>query len=212
MSNNNRKYKPQRPTAKHKVEDRNSERVRNLKKVFTPRRKIWSLLDIGCGNAEITQEIAETYKIKYVYGADVYEETKFKQPSDVSSIVYKQVVDSVIDLPDNTVDVITCYMAIHHFDDFAKMMSEMTRVLKPKGYLFFREHDVGNNNDELKKYLDGMHEKYEDHPGGPIYYWDRQDLKTELTTKYGFKHLADVDYPNHINNRQAIYHSLYFHK
>ena len=48
----------------------------------------------------------------------------------------------LIGLPDCSVDLVTCIMSMHHFRDFNQMLKEISRVLKPGGYLFIREHDV----------------------------------------------------------------------
>ena len=200
-------YKKQLPTYHKKVVQRNSERVTHLMKVLDTKKQITSLLDFGCGNAEITSEIARDYGIKTVYGVDVYPESESKH----KSIIYKQVKDNKIDIPDHSIDLVTCYMSIHHFEDFDKMMAEICRVLKPGGWLFFREHDVGKDNVDLRTFLDDMHKQYPDHPGGTINYWDRAQLKAKLQESLKFKHVKDSDYPKHIKNKQAIYHSLYLY-
>src|SRR4029078_1894385 len=63
---------PQQPTQNSRLQQRNSERVSHLVKIFRPNKPVKSLLDIGCGNAEITREIADTFNISDVHGADVY--------------------------------------------------------------------------------------------------------------------------------------------
>jgi len=204
-----KKYSQQRPTVENKTQQRNSERVRHIIKIFKPSRKVTTFLDIGCGNAEITQEIAKTFKIDEVYGADIFDEKDFKAPKSTIVVNYKQVINNKINLPDHSVDFITCNMSIHHFEDFKQMMSEICRILKPKGWLFFREHDVPLENLELKDQLNKMHEEYPDHPGGNINYWPRETLKEVLVNEYRFKHLADSDYPPTVKNKQAIYHSLF---
>ena len=198
-------FQKQQPTYYKKVAQRNSERVTHLLKVLPSSTKITTFLDFGCGNAEITKEIAATYGIKNVIGVDVYPESEFKG----DSVTYKQVKDNKIDIPNQSIELITCFMSIHHFEDFTKMMSEICRVLKPGGFLFFREHDVGKGDKKLKEFLDDKHKQYPDHPGGIINYWDRTALKTYLQTMLKFKHIKDSAYPKHMKNNQAIYHSLF---
>ena len=199
----------QSATQANKAPQRNSERVSHLLKIFRPNRKVNSILDIGCGNAEITSEIAKVFDIKQVYGADVYDKSVFQQSDKTTNVEYKQVIDNKIDIPDHSVDLITCFMSIHHFADFGQMMKEICRILKPKGWLFIREHNVTSY--ELECFLNDMHLKYPDHPGGPINYWEREDLKATLYKDYKLRHLCNSDYPARMKNTQAIYHSLFIY-
>jgi DNA-directed RNA polymerase subunit E'/Rpb7/SAM-dependent methyltransferase len=189
--------------------NRMKDRLSHLQKLYSPTGKVGGMLDVGAGNAEITYVIGDKFNVDNVYAADVYSPSEFKQPISTSNIKYLQVVDNKIALPDNSVDLITCFVSIHHFEQFDEMMKEIVRVLKPDGSLFIREHDVAPGNQKLISYLDAKHEQYDDHPGGPIFYWSRSDLNNELTQKYGFEHVGDSDYPKSSKNPQALYHSLY---
>ena len=209
----------QLPTDKRFVNKRALDRINHLRNTLNRKHgqfadvntKIGSFLDLGCGNAEITFDIAQTLHIPHVYGADVYPRNDYKQPNSESNIIYKQVIDNSIDLPDNSIDLVTCFMTIHHFENFDKMMSEICRILKPNGWFFFREHDVHHLNMDLKQFLDEKHLEYPDHPGGTINYWERCQLRNELEDKYNFKHYGDSDYPKNVKNVQAIYHSVYLY-
>lgn len=171
-----------------------------------------AFLDIGCGNAEITDEIATVYKIPNVYGADVYPIEPGRPAGKLThTFIYYQVVNNHIPLPDHSMDLITCFMSVHHFEEFQLMMQEICRLLKPNGLLFLREHDVPKNNHGLIKFLNDKHAQFPDH-SGPIHYWSRLDLRQELTTRYHFVNVSHSDYPRNIPNRQAIYHDLYMYK
>lgn len=197
----------QKPTCLKYQHKRTSERLMHLTKLLDRQHKIYTLLDIGCGNAELTIEIAKEYKVSQIYGADIYTHDKFIKADQV---IYKQVIDNQLDIKDNSVDLITCFMSIHHFVNFEAMMNEICRVMKPNGYLFIREHDVPENDIDLKLFLDRKHLEYPDHFTSEIInYWDRQKLKLCLQSKYKFKHLGDADYPTNCKNPQAIYHSIY---
>jgi ubiquinone/menaquinone biosynthesis C-methylase UbiE len=188
----------------HRLSDRLQHLLTTLQMI--PKHQIVSFLDIGCGNAEITDEIGQLLHITNVYGADVFPTLK-RDPSE-SKTQYHQVVDNQINLLDHSIDLITCFMSIHHFENFPKMMTEIGRLLKPDGLLFIREHDVPPTNGCLIQELNEKHKQFPDH-SGPINYWSRSDLHKELIDHYHFIHLADSNYPKHINNKQAIYHALY---
>ena len=210
-------------------EQRIKERLDTMTSIFKPKGKIRSSLDVGCADAVITQGIAEAYGISQVYGNDVRPATEFKQPTKFSHIVYRQTIDNTIDIPTHSVDLVTCFVVMHHFDDFDKMMTEICRILKPRGYFYFREHDVDVNDMSVETYtldgkpitttkkdfLDQMHAQWEDHcVGCPINYFSRLGLKDKLEKNYAFRHLADSDYTSKdpkipVKNPQALYHSLY---
>jgi ubiquinone/menaquinone biosynthesis C-methylase UbiE len=169
-----------------------------------------SFLDIGCGSGEITNEIARTLNgqhgcIKNAHGCDMFHVPT--HPDNTSDYTYHQVVNNHIDLPDHSMDLVTCFMSIHHFDNFQQMMVEISRILKPTGLLFIREHDVPKSDGRLIQELNDLHTKFPDH-SGPIHYWARNDLKTELI-RLVFAHITDSEYPAHIRNKQRIYHSLW---
>lgn len=201
---NKSKYKVQAPTRWNKVKKRSSDRVNHLEILLEPQNKesIGSFLDLGCGNGEVTKEIATKFKIEQIWGSDVYDSKQ--APEGVN---YLQVENNQLGLPDDSVELLTCFMTMHHFEDFDLMMQTITRVLKPGSYLFIREHDVPPGNLKLKKTLDDLHKKFPDH-AGPINYWSRDDLRKELA-KHGFRHLGDSNYPKECRNWQAIYHSLF---
>ena len=58
-------------------------------------------------------------------------------------------------MPDNCADLILCNFTLHHVKELDKMISEITRILKPDGYLIIQEHN--NINNKQKELLDYMH-------------------------------------------------------
>jgi SAM-dependent methyltransferase len=202
----------QEPTQGNKVKARQSERLTHLLKTLPLSGnpdQIVEMLDVGCGNAEITQEIGLAYQVGKIYGADVYASQDFKVTENNNKVEYSQIKNNMIGLPDASVNLVTCFMSIHHFEDFSAMMKEIKRVLRPGGWLFIREHDVASNNLVLKRDLDRRHLEYPDHPGGNINYWDRQELVRVFHDDYSFIYLNSSEYPAQVRNPQAIYHSLF---
>lgn len=192
---------------------RSSDRVQHLLNTlgYVSSQKITSCLDLGCGNGQITTEIAKILNINDVHGCDTFQiPPKFENTFTSEDPHYHQVLANHIDLPDHSIDLITCYMSIHHFENFSQMIQEIMRILKPDGLLFFREHDVPEHDNQLTKNLNELHQRFPDH-SGPIHYWSRSNLKQELIRCH-MVHVADSDYPPHINNKQAIYHSLYLYR
>lgn len=125
---------------------REDERIRILKYIFNkvfesrndPRyNTIERYLDIGCGDCNITYKIGKFLKSDEIYGADI-----LPLPDIPSGIKYLQIINNIIDLPDNSVDFVSCFVCIHHFNNIELMFKEICRVLKPGGYLYIRDHDI----------------------------------------------------------------------
>ena len=117
----------------------------------------------------------------------------------------------------NSIDLVTCYMSMHHFTDPHLLFGDIQRVLMPGGYLFIREHDVVNTlSDNLIPYLDLMHMMEFIRSGiditdniTSIYrrYWSRSELDS-LLAKFGFQAVSSQQYLARYNP-QRIYHTLY---
>lgn len=192
----------QSPTIKN-PKKRATERVSHILKTLPPDVKIISVADIGAGNAEITDEIAKRLNVSQAYAADIYSIDEFIKPSPNSIVQYVRIIDEKLPLQDNSIDLVTAFVVIHHIN-FPAMLNEIRRVLKTEGFLFIREHDV--SNDSQVKYLDEIHEKFEENSNTKIHYWSRKDL-TNFIVQNGFQKIADSDYIG--KNPQSIYHSMY---
>lgn len=93
-------------------------------------------LDIGCNRGGITRELGRIIGAKRVVGVDVVD------PKVVSGIEYHQ-IDTLgkLPLPDASVDLITANMTLHHVEHLDVLAREISRVLRPGGRLYIREHD-----------------------------------------------------------------------
>lgn len=182
---------------------RAEERVRNVKKLLSD-TEIKTFLDVGCGDATITVEVGKIYNVEKMYGCDVFPVSEFKA-IECSNFTYYQVVENKIPLEDGAIDLVSCFVSIHHFDNFPAMAREINRVIKPGGYLFIREHDCDPSNTKLVEYLDDMHKKFPDHQGD-TYYWSKVNLRKVLEEN-GYEFLGEDTYTGY--NPQQIYHSLF---
>jgi SAM-dependent methyltransferase len=60
---------------------------------------------------------------------------------------------------DSSYAVVTCLMCLHHVDDQPLMLRELFRVLKPRGMLVIREHDLDDNG--MFPVIEIMHGMYD---------------------------------------------------
>lgn len=172
----------------------------------------WHYLDVGCNTAEMTLAISKFYKFAVTCCTDVMTPAEFKKnaaPGVIkSNIVYRKVqFDYKIPFPAESMDLLTCFQAIHHFTKPVEMLESIYKVLKPNGLLYIRDHNADPKNKKLVKYLDGIHEYYGDDPS-TITYRSAVQLTKVLKTA-GFE-LIKYFYYRPINpNPQATYHAIY---
>jgi len=53
--------------------------------------------------------------------------------------------------------LITCFVTLHHVPQLNSMLLELTRILRPGGYLILREHDCKKAYSLRMKYLNFIH-------------------------------------------------------
>ena len=175
------------------------ERVYHLAKLIPRDFKCSIILDFGCGDGTITNNLKNILSEKYnisvdiVYGLDII-------PADIINFV-----PSFDQVENDSVELVTCFMTLHHLEDLSGGLSDIKRILKDDGLLFIREHDVSPKNDQLKEFLVNKHLKYND-----VYqnYYSKDELISRLES-FGFEHLADSIYTPGTSNPQHIYHSMF---
>jgi len=117
-------------------------------------------LDFGCNTGAITTEIcSQLFPGQECYGVDILPSSDV----DNKNYTYIQIDEknAMIPLSDNSVDIITSLMVLHHVDDSIKYIREISRILKPGGILILKEHDIDGELDaDGKVFLDILHGLY----------------------------------------------------
>jgi len=193
-----------------KNENRADERAKSVVEMLnkiTPPPKIIKYLDIGCGDGSITRALGKILKLQHnnIYGTDVYEQNI----TDFNYIVNNS---SKLPFPDNSFDLITCFVVLHHVADLPTLISEIYRVLKPNGLLFIREHD--STGPLFEVYLDFVHTLQQFLVNRELDFFDsyfshflsRSELNL-LLRQHNLSLLFTSFYPD--PNPQHIYHSLF---
>ncbi len=117
-------------------------------------------LDFGCNTGAITTEICRQLFVgQECYGVDIL------PVNNVTNNLYKYIqIDehlSTIPLPDNSVDIITSLMVLHHVDNPEHYIRELSRILKPGGIFILKEHNIdGQNDTDGQVFLDLLHGLY----------------------------------------------------
>lgn len=91
------------------------------------------MLDLGCYDGILTTKLANKLNTKNVYGAEISnEQIKIAKKKGIK--VKKFDLNTKFNFPDNFFDVVIANQVIEHLYNSENFLSEIFRVLKPKGY------------------------------------------------------------------------------
>jgi len=173
-------------------DDRNriATRIGQVRFLVGP-KKLESILDIGAGDGRIVQSLGESYGLpkEKIFGTEVAE---YRGPSPITWLKYA--ANGSIPLANNSTDLATIFMVLHHTDDPASIVAEVHRVVKPGGTLIVRETDAPTLNDKLfNRTMDTMfYEVFSDVPGVPLpHNYKSRDTWRNLFEEKGFEVITE---------------------
>ncbi|GAB3383354.1 class I SAM-dependent methyltransferase [Lysobacter fragariae] len=105
------------------------------------------VLDLGCGTGEITRRLAERYPQAHLTGVDILEGNLALARRDSAAFgdrIGYEVGDAfALRFPDASFDLVVCRHMSQAVPDFPAVLAEITRVLKPGGWLHLLSEDYG---------------------------------------------------------------------
>lgn len=105
------------------------------------------ILDLGCGTGEITRRLAARYPQATLLGVDILESNLMLARRDSASlgerIEYAQGDAFALEVADASIDLVVCRHMSQAVPDFPLVLAEITRVLKPGGWLHLLSEDYG---------------------------------------------------------------------
>ena len=157
----------------YKPQDLNSDiirgraRVREIKNMFYNNKIILKTnnkskyLDIGSGNGIITKVIGESFGFSFqnIYGTEISKWQEKEHENSKTAVKTSYIVGNSLPFDENTFEMVSCIMSIHHFEFKDEMIKEIYRVLKPGGLLIIREHEFDHSK-EMKDLIDLEHALY----------------------------------------------------
>lgn len=179
-----------RPEARNSFSDSSAKRIdRRVGQMKNVLRELKpdSLLDIGCGDGDITAAIQKLFQLpkEKAIGLEVFVRPDIKRSFQCMKFNGEQ-----IPLPDNSQELATLFTVIHHADAPEKLLQETFRVLKPGGSLILRDFDAPTPNLKLfNRVMDEMlYRVYTPYPDIPISgnYFGREEL-SNLLRAIGFQ-------------------------
>lgn len=111
------------------------------------------ILELGCGNAEITRDIATAGEDRTITALEVDEiaHEKNLQITDLPNVTFALAGAQAIPLYDESVDVVLMFKSLHHIPTelMAQSMQEISRVLKPGGLVYISEPVFAGDFNEI---------------------------------------------------------------
>jgi len=105
------------------------------------------ILDLGCGTGEITRRLATRYAQASLIGIDILEGNLALARRDSSAftdrISYEAGDAFALQFGDASFDLVVCRHMSQAVPEFTQVLAEITRVLKPGGWLHLLSEDYG---------------------------------------------------------------------
>lgn len=101
------------------------------------------VLELGCGAAEPTRQIAERVEVDEIVAAEIdpIQHGKNLAIEDLPGVTFKAYGAEAIDEPNDSFDIVLMFKSLHHVPKAAmdEALSEIRRVLKPGGLAYISE-------------------------------------------------------------------------
>ncbi|HEV8694836.1 MAG TPA: class I SAM-dependent methyltransferase [Lysobacter sp.] len=118
------------------------------------------ILDLGCGTGEITRRLADRYPQATLVGIDILETNLTLARRDSAAfgerIGYEQGDAFALHHGDASFDLVVCRHMSQAVPDFPLVLAEITRVLKPGGWLHLLSEDYGMLHMPVIERADGL--------------------------------------------------------
>jgi ubiquinone/menaquinone biosynthesis C-methylase UbiE len=124
------------------------------------------VLELGCGAAEKTRQIAERTDVARIVAAEVdrIQHGKNLEVTDLPKVEFRAFGAEAIDAPDSSFDIVLMFKSLHHVPHglMDAAFAEIHRVLKPGGLAYISEPvfegefneviRIFNDEEEVRKY------------------------------------------------------------
>jgi len=172
---------------------------RNIKKLGDN----MTYLDIGCGDGRKTNKFGQVFKIKKenINGTDIKTWGPYEAKKDLPFNFKYIMKNEKLDYADESFDIITCILTLHHIENINNMLSEIYRILKKNGTFILIEHDGLSYNDQLiidiqHSIFAFLYDNNKNYIKEPYYscYLNNMEFEYILTKNFNFKLLYFDNY------------------
>lgn len=109
-------------------------------------KKVKSILDVGTGGGDFIAVLKEVFPETQITGVDPDTESMHESTKKYPDVSFFEMSAEKLEFTDNTFDVASISMALHHLNDIQTALKEMQRVVKPGGWIIVNELFSNNLN------------------------------------------------------------------
>lgn len=115
-------------------------------KAYFSEREINSILDIGTGSGDFIEVLQDVFPQAQITGVDPDTESLQEAIKKYPGVSFSEMRAEILEFADNSFDLASISMALHHLPDIQTSLKEMLRVVKPGGWIIVNELFSDNLN------------------------------------------------------------------
>ena len=109
-------------------------------------KEVKSILDVGTGSGDFIAVLKEVFPETQITGIDPDTESLQEATKKYPDVCFIEMGGEKLEFADDTFDVASISMALHHLPDIQTVLKEMQRVVKPGGWIIVNELFSDNLN------------------------------------------------------------------
>jgi ubiquinone/menaquinone biosynthesis C-methylase UbiE len=108
--------------------------------------EVHQILDVGTGSGGFIYELKKTFPNAKIIGIDPNLKLLKAARENFPDVTFIEMEAEKLEFEDNSFDVVSISMALHHLPNVKKGLKEIKRVVKPEGYIIIKESISDNLN------------------------------------------------------------------
>jgi len=113
---------------------------------FFQEKKVTSILDVGTGSGDFVKVLKDVFPEAQITGVDPDGESLLEATKKYPEVSFIEMRAESLEFADNTFDLASISMALHHLPDIQTSLKEMQRVVKCGGWIIMNELFSDNLN------------------------------------------------------------------
>jgi ubiquinone/menaquinone biosynthesis C-methylase UbiE len=113
-------------------------------------KEIFNILDVGTGSGSFIPVLQQTFPEAKITGIDINEAILLAARQKFPELIFLKMKAEKLHFKDNSFDVVSLSMTLHHFPKLKKSLKEIRRVVKNEGWIIINETISDNLNPAQK--------------------------------------------------------------